>query len=643
MFELQLEGDAGHDNVLVIRLGEREAALAGVFEVEFLRRIGRGDGEGGVVVDDGEVGLLRFAQLLAVHVRLRDGVGAGGEVEFRLAGGGVGGDGIDGRLFKLAFVVHQPDLDGLAALVDLEGGVDGVALAVYLGQRDLAVEDVFNGDNGFLIRRRAVAVIGRGEEVLRRRDGLVAGGRGDLLPVVGLDRVKGEVDQAVLASGAAGDFRLACLVGVDADHRARQRLGRIRLIAQIVTDLLDGYGDLVGERVDDGVFAGIEIVERGIGLRIRVVCTVGDDVQRIGVARRGGVERPGGLDEDEVGLVFAVLDLIRVALVGDVLDVIAMLFVQLVHLDGLGHAAAGHVFLALAVVAIRQVNAGGELGHALEALGVGGVRQPELEGGVGQVFIAFLGTGDLVHHHLQVADAARAMLGMVLHAAGGGLVVLVGDLVAIHRGIGHEDRADAGGICGGDEARRGLKLVEPVDVAAFERAGDDRAGAGAVGNAGLVDVIADAIVRHAFFAANERGDAAVRGIILIERAAVEVELGAVERRLGLIGIVFPNGFLGCADVLFRPIPLLQRELHIGLDVEQLGLIRFVGLAHERHLYAVVLGQRILCGQLLQRFHAVGEGLFPLSEQAQGVAELKDIVGLGAIELFEGERAVFVGL
>ena len=172
------------------------------------------------------------------------------------------------------------------------------------------------------------------------------------------------------------------------------------------------------------------------------------------------------------------------------------------------------------------------------------------------------------------------MLGMVLHAAGGGLVVLVGDLVAIHRGIGHEDRADAGRICGGDEARRGLKLVEPVDVAAFERAGDDRAGAGAVGNAGLVDVIADAIVRHASFAANELGDAAARVLILIERAAIEVELGAVERRLGLIGIVYPIGFLGCADVLFRLIPLLQRELHIGLDVEQLGLSRVVGLAHE---------------------------------------------------------------
>ena len=640
--EVQLELHAFQGLFLIIRLEDGEDALAGVFEVEFLRRIGRGDGEGGVVVDDGEVGLLRFAQLHAADMRLRDGVGAGGEVEFRLAVG-AGGDGIDGRLYELASIVHQPDIDGRAVLVDLEGGGNGVVIAVYLDQRDLAVEDVFNGDNGFLLRRRAVAVIGRGEEVLRRRDGLVAGGRGDLLPVVGLDRVKGEVDQAVLASGAAGDFILACLVGVDADHRARQRLGRIRLIAQIVTDLLDGHGDLVAERVDDGVFAGIAIVERGIGLRIRVVCTVGDDVQRIGVARRGGVERPGGLDEDEVGLVFAVLDLIRVALVGDVLDVIAILFVQLVHLDGLGHAAAGHVFLALAVVAIRQVNAGGELGHALEALGVGGVRQPELEGGVGQVFIAFLGTGDLVHHHLQVADAARAMLGMVLHAAGGGLVVLVGDLVAIHRGIGHEDRADAIGICGGDEARRGLKLVEPVDVAAFERAGDDRAGAGAVGNAGLVDVIADAIVRHAFFAANELGDAAARVIILFERAAVEVELGAVERLLVLLFIVYPNGFLVCADVLFRLIPLLQRELHIGLDVEQLGLSRVVGLAHEKHRYAVVLGQRILCGHLLQRFHAAGEGLFPFSEQFQGVAELKDIVGLGAIEPFEGERAVFVGL
>ena len=634
--EAQRELYARHGNASVIRLGEGEGAGAGVDETELLHRIGGSKCEGLVVVDEGEVALFRRGERATAHMGFHHGVGARGEIEFRRASGRRGHGSACLRESARGGILLPHLHRGSILLQFKRGGHKGIA--ILLGQRNLTVLHVFHGDDGFDLRRAFAAIARRAEVVLFRSHGLIAVGHLGFRPIVGRERVEREVHQAVRPGGAGGDFLLLGALGtrVDGDLRARQRPGGAGSISA-VTDLLNGHGHLLLEPVDDGVFAvfGVGIVQRGEG-SIRVVAAVGCDMQRIRIAHGRSVRRPLGFDEDKVGLVFSLLYAVDL-LTRMILNVVRMFLFQLVHLDGFGHAATGQVARAF-----RQVYARGELGHAFHALGIRGIREPQLKGGVGQVFLrAIRRLRHLIHHHLQIADGARAMLGMVFHAALGRGFAAVRDFIPLRR-IGHEGYAEARGPSGLHKACRGLKLVEPIDIAALQRTGDHHALASVVGNAGFVDIVADAIGCHTILAVHELLDAPAGVLVLFQRATVEVELGAVKKLRFLFFIIYPVGLFFCANVLLRLIPLFQRELHIGLDVGQLGFGLVIVLLSEVQRRAIISSCRVRSALANDLAHIPGQALSALRAEVLGVAQLKHIIGLGAIQAFEGDCAVRAG-
>ena len=666
--EVQLELHAFQGLFLIIRLGEREAALAGVFEGEGLLRIGRGDGEGGIVVDDGEVVLLRLAQLLAADMRLRDGVGAGGEVEFRLAVV-AGGDGIDGRLFKLAFVVHQPDLDGRAVVVDLEGGGDGGALAVYLGQRDLAVEDVVEfGDDVFALFRFRIVVAGRcGELAGAIRRALVACGHFGLLVEVERLRIDDEGHAAIygdtrLAAGfAIGSVKGTVVVDVlvDGDLSAIQGpagiFSRVRGLGGIAV-LQQRDGDAIADDVYELAVLLREIPHGLVGRLAFAEVVFGDGVvgavgrEGKGIARllgRGVIGIPD-LDHLESRRIFK--DGLAILGVYGRDVICTKLVVQAAHLDGFGNAAARVVASAGNVHAGREC--GKTPGRTVAAENV------EREGGVGQLLILacvallvhILIARDLVELHLHIADGvARAMQRVIFHCGGHTVLQRAGNVA----------RPDGGGKARGRfDFDKEVVVRRARFVARGQIAGHDAAGASALGgaDAGFVDVFADEIAVQGIdplilAVRRTRTDASAAKVG--GRGAAEDELGAVEGDV-LVVLIHPDLIAVFVEhrsavrielLFFLDVVLVEGELDVLFDVgERLraGVIEhFVTIEVDGN--AVVLLQRSFGSLANDVVNADAELSAILGNEAVCVGKLKDIVGLGAVETGEGSLTVCSGL
>ena len=379
---------------------------------------------------------------------------------------------------------------------------------VGLFQSDRGILHVPNGDAGLDGRARALtAEAGRDEGLLAAMRHLgIPGGDFRLLPIVlGAGQEAGEHDDGLIASHGGGQsalvYALAVFQTVDGNLRAGQRPGFFRGFRRIA-HLFQHDGHAVAQFVDDWaqLAARVPVVhDDGSILRIRIVSGIASvDIQRIGldaavrIGGRRGVGGPARLDKQELGFVFvdgvflSVLAYERAVLITP--HTVGVLSVQFMHFDGFGDAASG--IIDRSTRSIGKIHTRGELGHALHHIAVS-IGEPEFERGVGEFGLRPIRMfDDLVQFHLQIADGAGPLQGIIPDAMA----------VAV---LGQEARPAVILPQRFFKARRSLDFDEPVHIfddgflsipndgaGARQRAGGKGAFAGSRGRAGLVDIIA---------------------------------------------------------------------------------------------------------------------------------------------------------
>ena len=639
--EVQRELHAHHGFARVILLGDGEGAGAGVFQLKLLDSLIFAEGKG-LLIEKEEVALFGGGEFAAFEMGLDHGVGTGGEglIDRHVALAGVGGG--DGGKGSAA---------GGGALVDGERRNDGLIVGAELLHLEGALLDVDDGGFSVYVVGRLGIRVGRERSLVRRLGKvgiqLIAGRSLLLGVVVGGIRLEGEVRLAARVGDVGVDERIFAIAvaGVDGDLRARERGGR-GLIHRAAM-LGDDHGNKGRHHVYDGAVLAFAIgvfVPDGVALAVGlpVVRAVGGDVHQVFLLLRRGVGRPLGLDEEEVGGVFGL------AVVFDLLDGIVfrvdlvILIVEIMHLDGLGDGLAGGIIISRI---IRHVHAGGEIaGDEFDTISVS-VGEVDVEGGVGKrLFTGAIHVhADLVQLELEVAEDAFAAVGRVV------LHLLRDEAALTGRGIKRGAEAALERI-GKHIAIRGLDLVEPVDVAAGERTGDDVARASVRRRAGFVDVFAHPVgelevVLQILFARRF-----FPCIIVLNGAAVEVELGVIDGALVqrrfidpavLRIVVFRLGFIGVEFALLI-VELIHLELDIRLHVLHGQRVREGRLVGQVDGHAVVVIQSIRKGHALDLINGakrpVVRGLVAIV-----VAQLEHGVGGGAVQMLEGGLAVLAGL
>ena len=571
--EVQRELDARHGlrRVGVVRLDDRDRACAGVCKLNRLAGFTLSEGDGRLAaVEQQEVALFSGGKRFAIHMRLRDGIVAvrqgNGSLAVRFQPQGV--------LFR-----------GVGGVGNFEGRILRVPLRVHLFDGQFAVLDVAERLVAFRRRIRVHHILGLGIPVCGKRVHrlvkyalvlhLVATGQLRFREVVGGIRFEGEGRAAGGIGRCGGDSRIdIVLQRIHGELRARKRRSRVR-IGYVVANLVD---DNRHERlldVDNGAFIASCILRPNrIAAIFGVVFAVGGHMHQVcGVFRRG-VVRPISFDQQEVCLVFILHYAVVVFLARNPGDIVRILIMEHMHPHRFGNGLARIVNS----LAIWHVHAGGKAADDRDISDPFAIRvgQPNLERRIGQRGLCARGSilGYLVQFKLEIANRARAaMQGIVFHITGqrGALGIPRVEFRAqtlLKRNILHVHKSG-----------RRFDFVEPVDIAARERAGNNLAGAGVSARAGFVNIIAQAVgqcivrqeISFVFRFAQRR--------ILFNRAAVELELGMVKRlrrRIFIVNISIHREVvlrLALLQRALRLIPLLHIDLNIFLHVGHVHRMR----------------------------------------------------------------------